>query len=535
MIIRKGFGVLFAMAVTLAASVKSNMLDYRMHRMQRSCPRLAGVLLLAVCLFAGGTLCKAADFGAGTTASGWAEPAHSQEPSASIDDKPGLGKAVPIPKTIKRTDTTRDPAGKLSSYQPGGATATAGNAFFQSLGTNGRSCFSCHSYEDGWSISSADMVARFKKTKGTDPVFRPVDGATCPNDDVSTIAAMQNAYQLLLGHGLIRISLPMPPLSSLEFSITSVNDPYNCNTNPAFGLTSPTTGMVSVYRRPLPATNLKFESTLMWDGREQNLASQAAHATVIHAQGSAPPDSAELQQIVDFETGIFTAQSYAKGGKLAAAGATGGPVALSTQSFFTGINDPFGRNPNGTAFDPNIFDLFDAWASPKKGGARAAKESIERGAQIFNTQTFTISGVAGLNDVAGQTSITGTCGTCHDTPNLGNQSVQNTMDLGTSNPLLIDTSALPLPTFTIHCDAGPLAGQTFVTLDPGRALITGKCEDLGKLKVPALRGFAARAPYFHNGSAADASAILSFYMRRFPSFELTAEQMTDLTNFLNSL
>lgn len=487
------------------------MLDFLMHRTRRSLPGFTVATLVVLCVLA----------------------AHAQALSASIDDKASPGKAIAIPKIIKRIDTTSDPSGKLSSYQPGGATATASNPFFQSLGTNGRSCFSCHSPNDGWSISAADMVTRFKKTNGTDPVFRLVDGATCPTDDVSTIAAMQQAYQLLLGEGLIRISLPMPAASSLEFSITSVDDPYDCNTDREFGLTSPTTGMVSVYRRPLPATNLKFESNLMWDGREPNLASQAADATTIHAQSSAPPDSAEVQQIVDFETGIFTAQARVQGANLATAGATGGPVALSTQSFFTGINDPFGRNPDGTAFDSNIFDLFDAWAN--KGRAKAARESIARGAQIFNTQRFTISGVAGLNDVLGQTSINGTCGTCHDTPNVGNQSVVGTMDIGTSDPLLINSNALPLPAFSIHCDAGALEGQTFVTFDPGRAMITGQCEDIGKVKVPALRGFAARAPYFHNGSAADASAILSFYMRRFPSFELTAQQMTDLTNFLNSL
>lgn len=511
------------------------MLNFRMLRTQRSLPGLAGALLLSLCIFADAALCAARNESGAMTASAWAEPAQSQAPSASIDEKANLGKAIPLPKIISRTDTTIDPAGKLSSYQPGGATATASNAFFQSLGTNGRSCLSCHSPNDGWSISSADVAARFKKTSGTDPVFRLVDGATCPNDDVSTVAAMRQAYKLLLAQGLIRISLAMPAASSLEFSIASVNDPYNCNSDPEFGLTGPTTGMVSIYRRPLPATNLKFESNLMWDGREPNLASQAAAATTIHAQTSTPPDSAELQQIVDFETGIFTAQAHVQDANLDSGGANGGPDALSTQSFFTGINDPFGRNPNGTAFDPNIFDLFDAWAPAKKGRAGAAKESIERGAQIFNTQTFTISGVAGLNDVVGQTSITGTCGTCHDTPNVGNQSVVGTMDIGTSNPLLINSNAPPLPAFTIQCDAGPLAGQTFVTLDPGRALITGKCEDIGKVKVPALRGFAARAPYFHNGSAPDASAILSFYMRRFPSFELTAQQMTDLANFLNSL
>jgi cytochrome c peroxidase len=141
----------------------------------------------------------------------------------------------------------------------------------------------------------------------------------------------------------------MPPTSVLQFSITSVDDPYNCNTSPIYGLTSPTSGMVSIYRRPLPATNLKFQSTLMWDGREPNLNGQASDATLIHAQSAAPPDPMELEQITGFESGIFTAQSKTTGaGDLISDGVTGGPDALSMQSFFIGINDPFGGNPVGT-------------------------------------------------------------------------------------------------------------------------------------------------------------------------------------------
>jgi cytochrome c peroxidase len=204
------------------------------------------------------------------------------------------------------------------------------------------------------------------------------------------------------------------------------------------------------------------------------------------------------------------------------------------QPFFTGINDPFGANPMETPFDSNIFNLFERWASPGKGGSNTARESIARGELIFNTRTFTISGVAGLNDVAGQASITGTCGTCHDTPNIGNRSVNGTMDLGTSDLSRVSPT-LPLPIFTIRCDAGPLAGQTLVTLDPGRAMITGQCADIGKVKVPALRGLAARAPYFHNGSAPDLQTVINFYERRFFTFSLTSQQETDLTNFLNSL
>jgi cytochrome c peroxidase len=467
---------------------------------------LAGALILGCSLSAAGASCIAAD----------------------------VGKNSAIPKTIARSDTTADGSGKLASYQPDGTTITARNAFFQSLGTNGRSCFSCHRPQDGWSISAADATARFSATKGKDPIFSLIDGATCPSDDVSSSAARQKAYQLLLGQGLIRISLPMPPPELLQFSITSVADPYNCNTDPTFGLHSPTTGMVSVYRRPLPATNLKFDSALMWDGREPSLENQAIDATITHAQGSGPPEAAELKEIVDFESGIFTAQARAIGADLTSDGGGGGPTALSMQPFFLGINDPFGGNPMQTAFDANIFNLFEVWTNPAKGASKAARESIARGERIFNTTTFTIAGVAGLNDVVGQASITGTCGTCHDTPNVGNHSVDAPMNIGTSDPSRVNP-ALPLPSFTIHCDSGPLEGQTFFTFDPGRALITGKCEDIGKVKVPSLRGLAARAPYFHNGSAANLEGTINFYQRRFFTFSLTSQEMTDLMNFLNSL
>ena len=139
--------------------------------------------------------------------------------------------------------------------QPSGPTLTASNAFFQNLGTNGRTCFTCHQPQDGWTISAKHVRDRFA-ADNNDPLFRLVDGATCPSDDVSTPQAMRTAYGLLLDKGLIRIGLPLP--SAAQFQILSVSDPYGCNTDPLTGLTSATTGIVSVYRRPLPATNLGF-------------------------------------------------------------------------------------------------------------------------------------------------------------------------------------------------------------------------------------------------------------------------------------
>jgi cytochrome c peroxidase len=449
--------------------------------------------------------------------------------------------AQPTPPIIPRFELDPDPSGAIGTFQPNGATITANNAFFQNLGTNERTCFTCHQPATGWGVSAASVQARFLLSGGSDPIFRLVDGATCPTDDVSTPLAKLRSYKLVLEKGLIRIGLALPAAPALQFSVTNVADPYNCTTNPATGLTSPTTGIMSMYRRPLPSTNLGFLSTIMWDGREPSLASQATDATLIHAQASAPPTAAQVAEIVAFESGIFTAQDFDNiAQSLHADGALGGPVALSLQlaNFFIGINDPLGHNPTGAPFNPAIFDLYQPWLGLSGSDpVTLDRESIARGEEVFNNTTFNITGVAGLNDVLNQPSISGFCGTCHDTPNVGNHSVKLPLNIGIADaganaPPALDISGLPV--FTLQCTAGPLAGQTFVVTDPGRAMISGNCADIGKLKGPILRGLAARAPYFHNGSAATLLDVVNFYDQRF-NIGFTDQQKQDLVNFLNTL
>src|SRR5438874_7567305 len=102
-----------------------------------------------------------------------------------------------------------NPAGTMSTYSTSGPIDVR-NAFFQNLGTNGRTCNSCHVSSTAWTISPTEVQARFKATRGTDPIFRPVDGANCPSADVSTVAARKSAYSQLLDKGLIRISIGVP-------------------------------------------------------------------------------------------------------------------------------------------------------------------------------------------------------------------------------------------------------------------------------------------------------------------------------------
>jgi cytochrome c peroxidase len=445
----------------------------------------------------------------------------------------------PTPPVIPGFEADFDASGLIATDQPSGATTTASNPFFQDLGTNGRTCFTCHQPQTGWTVSAHSVQARFYASFGSDPIFRLVDGATCPSDDVSSFQAKHDAYRLLLSKGLIRIGLPVP--AGAQFQIVGVDDPYGCNTNPATGLTGPASGVVSVYRRPLPTTNLGFLSAIMWDGREPSLLSQANDATLGHAQAAAPLTPAQQQQIVDFETGIFTAQVFDSAAKdLADAGATGGPGALAQQlqSFFIGINDPLGKNPTGAAFTPEIFNLYGAWANLSGADQLTAdRQAVARGEALFNNTPINITGVGGLNDALQVTSIQGFCGTCHDTPNVGNHSIKAPLnigiaDAGAGRPPALDISRLPV--FTLQCVSGPLAGTSYTVSDPGRALISGSCADIGKVKGPILRGLAARAPYFHNGSAATLLDVVNFYDQRF-SIGFTEQEKQDLVAFLRSL
>src|SRR5439155_26903229 len=133
-----------------------------------------------------------------------------------------------------------------------------------------------------------------------------------------------------------------------------------------------------------------------WDGREsspattilQDLAKKADDATQGHAQASLHLTPQEAEAIVAFETGLFTAQARDdRAGSLQAERATGGPIALSQQPFFIGINDPVGLNPTGTPFDSNAFTLFDTWAhADEHDEFSLVRRAIARGQQIFNTQ-----------------------------------------------------------------------------------------------------------------------------------------------------
>jgi hypothetical protein len=461
--------------------------------------------------------------------------------------------------------------GSSSTYSTAGGIDLA-NPFFQNLGSNGRTCGSCHQPGDGMSVSASHLQERFDFTRGLDPIFRTVDGSNCNHDiDVSSVAGRRAAYSLLRTRGLFRIAIDVP--QTADFAVVSVDNPYSCNE----------TDKISMYRRPLPAANLQFLSAVMFDGREStpltgtakigfdnypgsllsDLAHQSVDATTGHAQGDGTrPTPAEQEQIVDFETALFTAQVTGRGvGRLDARGAHGGPEALVDQPFFISINSsvnfllPQFERPGGLVtpgdgrFTPGIFDIFDAWADLPPFSPRAA---IARGQELFNSKPINITGVKGINDdvnagglaSGGVPSLQGTCGTCHDTPNVGNHSFPTPLDIGTGDPGPANSSVnmggldiAYLPAITV-CRKDPVTtlptSDCVTTTDLGQALIDGKFDHVGKIKGPILRGLSARAPYFHNGSARTLLDAVRFYEVRF-GLVLTPREEADLVAFLSAL
>jgi hypothetical protein len=264
-------------------------------------------------------------------------------------------------------------------------------------------------------------------------------------------------------------------------------------------------------------------------------------AVSTHEQGTLVPTNAQIAAALAFEQGLFSAQATdTLAGSLSANGATGGPTNFAAVNFYPGINDSLGNDPLGAAFNPNAMSLFPAW----NNSTNTQQASIARGQALFNTAPMTIANVGGLPTPVGGIPHA-SCSFCHDTPNVGNRSFPLPMDTGTAHQLSAETDAniiaalgtLTAPSLPVYqitgCKVNGVA-VTYTTSDPGKALTTGLCADVGLQKIPILRGLAARAPYFHNGSATSLAQVVNFYNARF-KMGLTPNQKTDLVNFLNAL
>jgi hypothetical protein len=479
---------------------------------------------------------------------------------------PGDGRPLPAEALYA------NPSGALGILNTAGAIDTRGHPFFMALGPNGRGCVTCHQPDDGMALSLASVRERWLATSGQDPLFAAVDGRDCPHLQAEDAAA----HSLLLTRGLIRVALPWPPRDAadaplpVEFSLEVVRDPTGCNTHPKYGLESPQP-TVSVYRRPRPVANTKYlthgnfgvgpfiaksglpalrdpdtglptSMNMMADARVSTLKAQAQAAAREHLELPAGLAAGDVAAIVAFEEQIYAAQA-----RDAAAGdltEPGGPPGLGPRNMAAAPAGVLGNNT--TRY---VFPLGDAWqssAGTATGAQSEGRAAIARGHDVFMFRTFFIRDSMHLNSVGLGNPVKRTCSTCHGMHMTGMDVANGWMDIGTTNlpwareaplnPWTTDSPLLPLFKLTCHADLPPhpFLGRVIYTQDPGRALASGKCNDIGAIVMQQFRGLAARAPYFSNGSAATLRELVDFYDRRY-SIGYSEQEKRDLVAFLSAL
>jgi cytochrome c peroxidase len=402
-----------------------------------------------------------------------------------LSSRPGAPTSSKFQGSIPNNHLMPNPGGEAATFSAKGSVNLTGE-YFQTQGTNGQSCASCHIPEEAWSITPGTLQRLFNETKGTHPVFNPLD-ANNPSMDVSTPDARRAAYSMLLTRGVFRRGGAPRPNS--EWELIAVEDPH---------------GFADVnrlvhWRRSMPTINFAVGSaTVNWDagsnvGKGQRAALvNLTNRLITHALQGPPAPPEVIEDIVGFEETLWTAQVTVPGvGRLDADGARGGPEALSKMSKVEGG-----------------FNLFDAW----KGDANPKRAQIARGQEVFNSMN------------ANHRS----CLVCHNSANNGTNINNTLFDINTASAEA-RTPDLPLYTFR-----NKKTGEVRKLTDAGLGNITGLWDDLGRFKTPTLRALAARAPYFHNGIAATLEDVVRHYEKHF-GFVFTDEERADLAAFLNAL
>ena len=397
----------------------------------------------------------------------------------------------------------------------------------------GVTCETCHAANQGWTITASATEALFNATGGLAAIFNPLDEGARPDADVSTLDARRATFEkTLLRLALTRFPQNIP--ATAEFNVIAVDDPSG------FSQVTPTLRLTR-FRRPTATANEAKVASTNWTAGPQADIPAALAATVngaarFHAQR---PDTVPVDQQIaarNFQLGIFFAQTIdRKAGRLDAAGAKGGPVHLSAQPFYVGINDMTGADPTGRPFSRKVFDIFDAWSVFNTGNSGSGSQSerdrargaIYRGQEIFNFHEFPITGVRGINDVFGQATVMGTCSTCHNVPNVGGHAVFRMFDIGAADE---ENCANDIPVLTIQ---HKVTGEIRKVCDLGRGG-NGVWADVGGFRAPPLRGLAARAPFFQDGKARDIKEVVEFYHHRF-DLDLSGSERDDLVAFLGAL
>jgi hypothetical protein len=331
----------------------------------------------------------------------------------------------------------------ISAHESSVVSRPDGKRLFEreTFGGNGRTCSTCHTSGTG-TISPIEAQKRFKEN-ARDPLFV---------HDGSDNGTGKGASRMLKD-ATVLVEIPLPPNVSLA------DDP---------------TARSVVVRRGIPSTlnTPALDRVLMMDGRQPDLASQAASAIAGHAQAKRTPTEAEIRGITEFEA--------------------------SDDAFFS---------------SPALREFAHGGPAPQLPPGRTDAE--KRGRRFFED-------VTDLQDFKH-----GACAACHSGPMLN----ETNELLFAVAKVPVRTRFQSVRVSEVNDAHNPVHEYVFtdpdgtttrlMSPDPGRALITGIGKESGQFdnvnafKIPTLWGVSRTAPYFHDNSSRTLEDVVAHYNKFF--------------------
>ena len=341
------------------------------------------------------------------------------------------------------------------------------------LGGNGRSCADCHMPDDSFQLSPAGVEARFQRLQtrraedpdADDPLFRPIDA-----DDFRVNGAAAQDFSNLRQNGLVRVTLPLPP--TLRLIDPATNLPSNETFVDVWRMV-PTVNDVRLTgddgENPWPRGPNRTGGYQL-DARQATLQDQALGALISHAEVQGLPAPSFLDDLAAFQSTLFTNPRLRQ-------------LADAIDAGITPLPDP---DPPLNGLETQGKAVFVRACAQCHGGPR---------------QTTTPSNIVRYHAIATQcprpVDATGRWQFAACPPRLARNT--RLYEVRQANGVTI---RLP-------------------SSDPGRALLTGfvlgpsPFDDWNKFDVPAMRGIAKTAPYFHNNSADTLEDVVDHYIELF--------------------
>jgi cytochrome c peroxidase len=368
------------------------------------------------------------------------------------------------------------------------------------LGTNGRSCATCHVLNEHTQLSPASAQARWNPVSPlSDPLFRAID-----SDDPSAPAGSLTFEHVK--QGLIRVPFGLPP----NVDLLDING--NVITPASSGV------VVPVWHSVPTVENTVLTAPYQFSGIALTLAGQAGGAVGLHAQGSVDPTAEVRSAIAAFEeatlssaavkTTVFNLANQLPDFDPDPAFAPGSNEALGKALFQKTCARCHGGPRGNQITDPAI--RADAFLQLNHDGTLAISPVTHRPIPLagHGSDSFINTGVTFVTSLMQAGALPSTLPVTLPRYRLrfytdATRSVQ-VVDLPPKCPLISRNDR----------------SQCF-SVDPGRALVSGDPADFEAFDIPQLRGIAGTAPYFHDNSAPSLEAVVDLYsrflLRRFPS------------------